>query len=393
MTTSDRQTISVPVQRDLLRFYRRKRCVVGGTEADWHHLDEDPANSVFENLVPLGHSPNGILSGLDRTESRTPFVFTPDLLPERLISRAQTLYYDWDVAGAYGCSRLAVFIGRKYAGAGPLDLAQYAVRCLWYSRHRSEQRLFRDVLLRDLLPLLEAQHMDALTAITVLHECASFLSEFGKPREAEAALGHLSKLLPNWKDFVDNLPFRLAGLVRREALIEIGLGGNLDQAFGKLKDSEQLAPANLAAMVGAANARAWSHFLQEDYPAARDAIGHLLDLCLDKMFAGSIDPKPIAIPLAMAAELVLIEYSARRASEGVFTDQTGQKLLAALFGLSQRAVFTVPLVSPSMAQSDSIRVVLEDFKDRGAGDWTRPDIDTASLKAVQQTIEQVRVRP
>jgi len=332
------------------------------------------------------------LAGLDRTKSRPPFVFTPDLLPDRLMSQAETLYYDWNVAAAYGCARLAFFVGKKYAGAGPLDLARYSVRCLWYARHRSEQRLFADVLVRDLNPVLAAQPVDPLTLITVLHECASFLSEFGKPQEAAATLEQLDQRLPTWKQSVKDLPFRLAGLVRREAIIEIGIGGDRSLALTKLAESEQLAPANLAALVGAANARAWEAYLREEYGAARDAIAPLLELCLDKMFAGTLDPKPIAIPLAMAAELVLIEYASRHASAEAFADQTGQRIAAALLGLATRADFTVPLVNPSLSQSESMNAVLEEFKTRGAGDWNRPSLTAGSLAAVTQAVKDVRLR-
>lgn len=387
---TDRKNPGPTLERDLLRFFHGKQCVITADDgADWHHLDENNANTEFVNLIPLKHELNVILGGLDRRKVTEVWSARLELKPDYLIYTAMTHYYKWRVWLAYGCARMAVFIGKKYAKSPSIDLASYAQRCLWYSRHRSEQRLFEDVLRRDLLPIVDANALGTINVVSVVHECASLLSEFGKPDLAEQALDRLDTAAPGWRLHMAQYQPRLSGILRREALVNFGRAGNADITAGLLRDSADAAGQDLAGRVGAANATAWTHFVRGEHAKAAESLDPFLDGCLDQMVNGPSSVRPIAIPLAMAAELVLLQIAIRKALKKSPTDLTGERLGDALRGLPGAGGFTVPLVSPALSTDLILNEVLQDFASRDLGDWTRPPLRASVIDAIKDVLARV----
>src|SRR4051794_32579046 len=113
-----RQKISNTVEQRLLAFFRTKRCVVTGDEnAEWHHLDDDPTNSVFENILPLGSNLNSpaLRDARLRADKGNLGALNGQLAPRSLIQTAAWWFnVNWKTANAYACARLAFHVADRY---------------------------------------------------------------------------------------------------------------------------------------------------------------------------------------------------------------------------------------------------------------------------------------
>jgi hypothetical protein len=122
--------------RALRAFYGGKRCVVTGTvesTVDYHHLDEDNTNWIFENVVPLERGLNSAIE-IHRSGSHARNKKWPRALPENLSSAflsrvAQRNLDSGDYPGAYGCSRLGSFIAAHHErdSESAIDCATQAI--------------------------------------------------------------------------------------------------------------------------------------------------------------------------------------------------------------------------------------------------------------------------
>jgi hypothetical protein len=180
-------------------YFGGKRCVVdGGDNAEWHHLDDDASNHRFEDFVPLGSGLNRDLRDARRRGSPT---YVPAvLLPDRLADRAEICQSSWDVARAYGLSRLAHYVGRAYTGATRDELLLHSANCLRFLRHRPSSRLIDDVVRRDILSVTaDSTGISAYPAVRVLFEIACLYSEHDQTQRAvdiHRLLGR--RLRPRW---------------------------------------------------------------------------------------------------------------------------------------------------------------------------------------------------
>lgn len=196
------------------------RCVVSGEEATIHHLDGDATNHSKGNIVPLSGKRNAHLG----TAYRYPKYgeLYADLDPFNLLRQATIHCSNWKLASAYGCARLAAFIGGicdTLSSPQILDAARFA---LWIVRQKLDYDLIGDILNRDYLPRLAKIGFQCRNQ--TIYELASLLAESGEPALSSAALqnikGNAFRVLG---------PVRQASVVRRRYLNSFT--GHIDYRF------------------------------------------------------------------------------------------------------------------------------------------------------------------
>lgn len=98
-----RRPISGNIKKSLAEFYGTYRCIVSDSEhPEFHHLNEDPSDSVFANLVPIDGTLNcTIETDIDSVDTNN------------ITTSAQSFENRSRYARAYGCRRLLAWIHRK----------------------------------------------------------------------------------------------------------------------------------------------------------------------------------------------------------------------------------------------------------------------------------------
>ena len=76
-----RKAIPENTKRELAKFYGSWRCIVDETEhPEYHHLDENPENSVTHNLVPINGTLNSLI--VKFVWGQAPEARVSEILPE-----------------------------------------------------------------------------------------------------------------------------------------------------------------------------------------------------------------------------------------------------------------------------------------------------------------------
>lgn len=164
---NERAKIGTVIKRKLKQFYGRdKPCVVINKKgAGYHHLDENPNNSKFENLVPLVSKLN---QDIENTQRDPRAALPHDLEPQNLLALAQSHYVDGLYPISYGAARLAAFLAgpRKrgkstdpFIDSAPsmaIEACSRSIEALrMYSDKLMAHPLMEDVIKRNVFPQLE----------------------------------------------------------------------------------------------------------------------------------------------------------------------------------------------------------------------------------------------
>jgi len=199
-----------PSQKECLKvsqFYGGRCCVVTGhpvTNASLHHLDGNPSFSEFPNLLPLSLD---LHTGLKIGSS--PRDWRNERKEESLSSKANDHFRQAKVAQAYGCLRLAYSLSAFFRPPASRDLdrefslAAYCLFCLRRMGARRIQLVYANLscmLDRCLEPTLsKARIIRPYGEFCLLVELASWLNEFGWPKEGSQFLGIAGKRLKDYQ--------------------------------------------------------------------------------------------------------------------------------------------------------------------------------------------------
>ena len=251
----------------LLSYFGGKRCVVRGEEenTNWHHLDDDVANRSYANFVPVGSGINLALRDARREtgSGEVPVLRMGELAPDALLAQASVWHARWETGLAYGCARLAHYVANAYLKESSDRVLSCACDAFYYARHRFDERLLEDVLLRDILPKVETARAAAtITVATVgliLTQLAGICSEFGLPMHAAEIFEAADR-----KSTGSGSPsaLREAALLRRRAMVSGTLGAPRGEVDAELRESVSLASGNPNAELSVMTTRVW--LLQRD---------------------------------------------------------------------------------------------------------------------------------
>ena len=302
---TNRKRLTKEQLRELNGYYKTECVVAGGKgKAEWHHLDDDPINTVIPNMIPLGHRYNLHLRDVRKATlggSSSPTILLPELEPDSLEARSTLLFSTWELGRAYGCARLAVFIARQYLGEPPDSLIRRSCRALYLTRHRVSYALMADVLERDILPHLRRRiSLSSVAKFLLVRELAGILSEHGEIEWADelySAIELHTAALP-----VDDQSF--AGAIRRKATTAGALGDGVKETNQLFEEALSVAGNNLNLQTSVLNSRAWLAIQAGDFRGALELLEPIVGKLHNRVISPGLDePVPINATAWNVAEL------------------------------------------------------------------------------------------
>lgn len=207
-TKGKRQQISAEIMRSLAMFFGNRLCIVDGTEnPQHHHLDENPANSIRENLVPI----NGTLNLLIETD-----VGAVDTMS--ILAKAEKLERRSRYTRAYGCQRLLGWIHRKREEPD-LEISAIAA-CIRTLRPILDYNLMEHTLKFSLDSIisdpLQRQRIECTTWAQLCEELSNVVREGSRYREFEIWNAHKTAFL-QLTDHSQEAIFRKIQTLRHQA--------------------------------------------------------------------------------------------------------------------------------------------------------------------------------
>lgn len=298
-----RQKIPPSVRAALGRYYGGKRCVVTKTPyTEYHHLDDDSSNSVFENLVPLAATFNCPELRDAKVNSRNSLgVLSAQLEPEALLDQARLHFAMWETALAYGCARLSYFIATYYLKRNIGFRVRLACAAMYFARSSVNCDLISDILRRDMRRIAECKNsLEPELRTLLIYEIAGILSENGRYDDANWVLGLMPALPARGSATIG--PATYAAFLRRRANSIIAERGLTEAAQGLLYEAEEVqGDENIRA--GIANSMAWGHFSDQNYSRAMDVLFPIYDEYKKRIFKPEGDMQAINVSAWNAAEV------------------------------------------------------------------------------------------
>ncbi len=354
--------MAIPKNIELLlcQYFGGKRCVITDTtdgNVNWHHLDESASdtnrNDNFANIIPLAwgfNDPLGKAFSAATAGGRIPL--GGPLWWESLSDQAMLHYRNWELALAYGCARLAVFVARDYGqDSTPDDVLRLAARAFWFARHRLNYALLSDVITRDILPLLENPAVRSpSTEVVIVYEICSLLNECGDRDSTSDSQNTLDTLLTRLQGSVDD-PFRYAGTIRRQVVVRMASEGLDADMLAMLDDSERAAPENPSVQVGAALTRAWNQLSQGDWNNAYDTLRPVHDEYIKFSLRRRGSVQPIPVTLGMMGELEFLYAVSLGGAKPTRWKQRQEKSIHAAGSFYLKGGYRVPLILPRFWES------------------------------------------
>lgn len=184
MSRNRRRQIALSDLALLRQTYDGKRCVVSGgdTNVDWHHLNEDPRDSVFANLVPVEAEFNRTLEMYRRSGVTSPAYMIRDerLTPAYLLHISGHWFRTGRPGLAYGAARLATWLVLQYRPLFPeSDLPVSSVcQSLSCARHAARTVLIDVVVERELQYILASRSLTREHKIALVVEVASAFQDW-----------------------------------------------------------------------------------------------------------------------------------------------------------------------------------------------------------------------
>jgi hypothetical protein len=230
-----RQKISRPLEQRLKNYFDGKRCVItgaiekNGLSINWAHLDEDPSNTTFSNIIPLSSGFNLTQEEWRRNKEAQIGWFnrTISLKSNYLSYQSLVQFRSGLPALAYGCSRLGKVLAIKYqkefeASVG--DVWEFFCKCLYYLPYRMDYELLESVLV-DLNKYIDLQLNcpNALRA-SLLQAIANLYQDNGQWNEAD----EIYKTLHFENQIAPNM---LASICRRQAIGSVFLNSATDSNY------------------------------------------------------------------------------------------------------------------------------------------------------------------
>ena len=276
-----RVEVSNALLRKLKLFYKDKRCVLTKSifNVDWHHLDENHANTCFQNLIPLSRDYNNLLEQYRRIEKNKYndwYGYDPSFSPESMVFTSRHFYMQGEVALAYGCARLASWLVRLYPsifGRYKNHLI-YSLEAMKSARHSGEQELIKDIIGRDFIPYIDKFRI--AEKLQLLEEAASIFQEYGDYVNAKEIFDILNT---KYKTYIkrDALETQIR-LLRRSAILHLQEHDKLLDALAMLKmarDNNGASDTNRLA--GIINSTAWTYMSLEQVDKAIESLDEVME--------------------------------------------------------------------------------------------------------------------
>lgn len=298
-----RQRLSSNVERELERYYRGKRCVVTKSKfCQYHHIDDDEFNTSFVNLVPLASTFNSptLRDARKKEDKSVPVVLPAELDPEALIHQANLHFAQWDTARAYGCARLASWIGMNYLGMKAKSRLPYSCAALYFARHSCNYDLIRDILKRDVMPIAQSEPASAGIRALIIQDLTGIFTEAGRHKESLCLYQFIPESIAT---AAPETTGKFSALLRREATSIIAEQGSTTRSDSLLKDARNANPhsENLTASIG--NTLAWDCLSSGDYHGAMDILDPLHERYVSNIFTANDNIGPISVTAWNAAEI------------------------------------------------------------------------------------------
>jgi hypothetical protein len=207
--------------RDL---FQGKVCVAtaANTNIDWHHLDENPHNSVPGNIVPVTRELNLELEAYRRYASQAPAMHVRDefLTPSYLRIMAARWFRQGHAGRTYGASRLATWLLIRYAPLFPEEQLPVASLCesMRALRHAGRLDLLDDVLSRDADWIMSKGGLSSPQKVALLLEFAAAFQDVLQLRPAAQLLAATQEILDRHPGVTPELDARV---IRRKAISRI----------------------------------------------------------------------------------------------------------------------------------------------------------------------------
>ena len=207
-TRKGRRPVSIATRRELSEFFGGTCILTGLSKPTPHHLNGDPSDSQFANLLPLNlELHNGLQIGVspDNLDAR--------LQESRLKSAAESHFRLGESNRAYGCLRLVYALSAHYFNKSKRDIdseMQAAAHCFYFLRrsiteHRSGlgYTILEYLLSHEIPRTLEGRTIiPPYGKFCLLVELASWLCESGPPG---SGLDFLRKAQKQLKEFRKHL--------------------------------------------------------------------------------------------------------------------------------------------------------------------------------------------
>ena len=274
-----RQKLSAEVEQKLERYYGGRRCVVTkNSVCEYHHIDDDASNTTFVNLLPLASDLNcpelrdahvAAVKGRD-------FILLAVLQPEYLMHQADLHFANWDISLAYGCARLASFIGKNYYRSGAENYLRFACAAMYFARHTANYELIRDILEREFLPIVESGPISSRMRDLMFQELGGIHSEHGENRKSAQLYDLISNAVAK-SDFYYTAG-KKAALLRRKATADIAENGLTSLSSSLLEDAKNTHPNSENLTASIANTRAWDRLSVGDYLGAMEILENLYEI-------------------------------------------------------------------------------------------------------------------
>lgn len=267
-----RVRIPPAVDRDLRSFYGKKQCVVtlNDLNAEWHHLDEDNRNSIFQNLIPLERNLNWQLHKWNKQltqykDGRQPnygFQFNTKLEWPNLLTVINNHKLAGRYSSAYGCCRLGAFIIRKYhpilMDKDPERVWEFIIQSLYFLPYCMDERLLIDVLKRDVLNPNSKEYCSSKSKIKILHLIANILQDYGEYDSVNELHTTIRKLRDH-SNTSTRSDQSYASLLRRMAINAPETARDRRLAISRLNEAEQIAQGSHDFYVSVQNAKSWNY--------------------------------------------------------------------------------------------------------------------------------------
>ena len=286
-------------EEKFLSLYFGRRCIITGSpDFDWHHLDDDPRNTVAENIVPLGARLNTHLRDVNliATKGGRP-VLRAEVDPDSLERRADLLFCQWDLGRGYGCARLAYYIASRYLKVIPDRSLHYACKALYFTRHRLNYRFMLDVLNRNIIPSLQkTRNLSSNSAFRLVRELAGIYSEHGQASNARELYEALDA-----ERVADSLSY--AGFLRRKATAMASDGTAHPKVDAMLMEALKIAAGNENLTISVVNSQAWILMAEQKFGQALQLIEPIVKRYNKIVFPPGSQPRPVSVTIWNVAEL------------------------------------------------------------------------------------------
>lgn len=268
--------------------YYEYQCVVTGSPGyELHHLDDDPSNSTFANMIPLDGDLNIRLRDMaNEAKKGRPVVPVSLLASKTLLAHADFCAGIWKTGSAYGAARLAGFAARYQKNWE--ESVMLSCEAIYHARHRLNYDLIEDTLRRSILPEI-SRSLPPEIVFRLCREIGGIYAEHGRNKESLEAYKKTQGVK------IDSTS-AMAAFLRRQATTEAALAGAIGVAEEMMKQADRLNVGDINHIASMANSYSWILIASDRHGKALERIEPIVELLDKKIFRpGAAQPVALAL--------------------------------------------------------------------------------------------------